>query len=147
VTFCDGGAALANASVSIDGIPYGATISNGTYDASLAPGAHTYSVSKPTYGTVSGNFSITNGNSTNVPVCSQGTPAIVAGGTTFVAEGCAPTNGVIDPGETVTVTFAMTNAGGASTSGLVASLQSSGNLVPITATQKYGATAPAKTTG
>ena len=133
VTICNGGAALANASVSIDGIPYGATISNGTYDASLVPGAHTYSVSKPTYGTVSGNFSITNGNSTNVPVCLQGTPVIVADGTTLVTEGCAPPNGVIDPGETVTVTFAMTNAGGASTSGLVASLQSSGNVVPITA--------------
>src|SRR5438552_7326615 len=147
VTICDGGAALANASVSIDGIPYGATISNGTYDASLAPGAHTYSVSKPTYGTVSGNFSITNGNSTNVPVCLQGTPVIVADGTTLVTEGCAPPNGVIDPGETVTATFNLMNNGGASTTSLVATLQSSGNVVPITTSQNYGAIAPGNTVG
>src|SRR6059058_2880556 len=40
VTVCDGGAALANASVSIDGRPYGATKSNGTYDAALGTGNH-----------------------------------------------------------------------------------------------------------
>src|SRR5439155_16479321 len=74
VTLCSGGTPVANASVSIDGQPYGATVANGTYDASLAPGAHTYTVSKPTVGTASGNFNITNGQTTNVNVCLGGNP-------------------------------------------------------------------------
>jgi hypothetical protein len=73
VTACNGGASLPNASVSIDGRPYGATLANGTYDASLAPGAHTYTVSKPTVGTASRNFNITNGATTNVKICLGGT--------------------------------------------------------------------------
>src|SRR5207253_11434122 len=63
---------VANASVSIDGRPYGATIANGTYDAVLTPGSHSYSVSKPTVGTATGNFNITNGVTTNVNVCLGG---------------------------------------------------------------------------
>jgi hypothetical protein len=74
VTACNGGASLPNASVSIDGRPYGATLANGTYDASLAPGAHTYTVSRSTVGRASGNFNITNGTTTNVKVCLGGTP-------------------------------------------------------------------------
>jgi hypothetical protein len=74
VTLCNGGAAVANASVSIDSRPYGATLSNGTYDAVLTPGSHSYSVSKAGVGTQSGNFTITNGQTTNVPVCLGGTP-------------------------------------------------------------------------
>ena len=147
VTVCDGGAALANASVSIDGRPYGATIANGTYDAALAPGNHTYSISKPTFGTVSGSFSITNSTTTNVPVCLRGTPAIVANGTTLVNERCAPANGVIDPGETVTVTFRLKNNGGASTTNLVATLQASGGLTRITTSQNYGVIAVGATVG
>lgn len=78
ITLCNGGAPVANASVSIDGRPYGATIANGTYDASLAPGAHTYTVSKPTVGTASGNFNITNGQTTPVNVCLGGAPTPTA---------------------------------------------------------------------
>jgi hypothetical protein len=74
VTLCNGGAPVANASVSIDGRPYGATIANGTYDAVLTPGSHSYSVSKPTVGTATGNFNITNGVMTPVNVCLGGTP-------------------------------------------------------------------------
>ena len=72
VTVCEGGAPLANAWVSVDGRLYGATIANGTYDAVLTAGSHTYSVSKPTFGTATGNFNITNGQTTNVPVCLSG---------------------------------------------------------------------------
>jgi hypothetical protein len=72
VTVCEGGAPLANAWVSVDGRLYGATIANGTYDAILTQGSHTYSVSKPTFDTVTGNFNITNGQITNVPVCLSG---------------------------------------------------------------------------
>jgi len=71
VTICGARAPLPNASVSIDGMPYGATIANGPYDAVLAPGNHTYTVSKATFRPVNGNFNIINGQTTNVPVCLQ----------------------------------------------------------------------------
>jgi hypothetical protein len=72
VTVCEGGAPLANGWVSVDGRLYGATIANGTYDAILTVGSHTYSVSKPAFDTATGNFNITKGQTTNVPVCLSG---------------------------------------------------------------------------
>src|SRR4029077_19710635 len=75
VTACSGGAPISNASVSIDGRPYGATLSNGTYDAVLTPGSHSYSVAKTGVGTQTGNFTITNGQTTNVNVCLGSNPS------------------------------------------------------------------------
>ena len=75
VTACSGGAAIANASVSIDSMPYGATLSNGAYDAVLTPGSHSYSVSKTGVGTQTGNITITNGQTTNVNVCLGSSPS------------------------------------------------------------------------
>jgi hypothetical protein len=72
VTVCEEGAPLTNAWVSVDGRFYGATIANGTYDGVLTAGSHTYSVSKPTFDTATGNFNITIGQITNVPVCLSG---------------------------------------------------------------------------
>jgi len=73
--------------------------------------------------------------------------AIVANGTTLVNEGCAPANGVIDPGETVMVTFKLKNTGGGSTSNLVATLKASGGITPITTSQNYGVIAVGATVG
>jgi hypothetical protein len=72
---------------------------------------------------------------------------IVANGTTLVNEGCQPPNGVIDPGETVTVTFKLKNTGGASTTNLVATLKTSGGITPITTSQNYGVIAVGATVG
>ncbi len=141
-TICDGGAPLTNASVSIDGMPYGSTIAGGVYDVVLAPGNHTYSVSKATFGTATGNFTITNGNITNIPFCMTGVPVMDPAGSSLVSEGCSPSNGVIDPNETVTVNFAVANNGGLSTTNLVATLQNSGGITPISGPQSYGAIAP-----
>src|SRR5262249_28329683 len=74
VTACNGGGPVASASVSIDGNLYGATLADGTYDAVLPPGNHTYSVSKSGFETATGNFDISNGITTDVLVCSQGGP-------------------------------------------------------------------------
>ena len=57
------------------------------------------------------------------------------------AEGCSPANGAVDPGETVTVNFPINNAGGGATTNLVATLQNSGGVTPITTSQNYGAIA------
>src|SRR5439155_1377514 len=78
VTACSGGTPISNAPVSIDGSPYGATLSDGTYDAVSTPGSHSYFVSKTGVGSQSGNFSITNGQTTNVPVCLGASPTATA---------------------------------------------------------------------
>ena len=64
------------ASVSIDGISYGASIDNGTYDPVLPPGSHTYVVSNPAIGRQTGNFTVTNGQTTLVEVCLGGRAAV-----------------------------------------------------------------------
>ena len=49
-------------------------------------------------------------------------PVLRNGGTTLTAEGCQPSNGVIDPGEDVTVSFGVTNIGPGPTNNLVVTL-------------------------
>src|SRR5438034_10093163 len=49
-------------------------------------------------------------------------PVIVTNGWTLSAESCTPGNGVVDPGETVTVNLSLKNIGTASTTNLVATL-------------------------
>ena len=49
-------------------------------------------------------------------------PLVVVDSTTLIAEGFFPTNNAIDPGETVTVLFALKNVGGANTTNLVVTL-------------------------
>jgi uncharacterized repeat protein (TIGR01451 family) len=69
VTNCTTSAPVATASITIDGIAYGGSISNGTFDVLLSPGSHSYSITKTNNSTATGNFNISNGNTTNVPVC------------------------------------------------------------------------------
>src|SRR5438874_1254253 len=69
---CDRGAPLSDASVSIDGRAYGASVTDGSYDALLPPGSHTYAVSNPAFATQTGNFTITNDQTTLVDVCPGG---------------------------------------------------------------------------
>jgi hypothetical protein len=72
ITACNGGARLRNASVSIDRRPYGATLADGTYDAVVRPGSHTYAVSNPGFGTQRGSFTVANGQTTLVEACLAG---------------------------------------------------------------------------
>jgi hypothetical protein len=107
VTACNGGAAISNASVSIDSRPYGATLSNGTYDAVLTPGSHSYTVSKAGVGTQTGNFTITNGQTTNVNVCLGGSPSPTPTSTptpTATATATATPTATIPPSPTPTAT-------------------------------------------
>jgi len=65
------------------------------------------------------------------------TPVITAAGATLVTESCSPANGVIDPGETVTVSFCVQNVGSAPTVNLVGNLQATGGVV-AGSSQNYG---------
>jgi photosystem II stability/assembly factor-like uncharacterized protein len=64
-------------------------------------------------------------------------PILRNGGATLVAEGCGPGNGVIDPGEDVTVNFAITNIGPGATQNLVVTLLPTGGVTFPSAPQNY----------
>ncbi|MBX7220317.1 MAG: S8 family serine peptidase [Blastocatellia bacterium] len=66
-------------------------------------------------------------------------PVINADNSLITAQNCAPANGAIDPGETVTLDFALRNIGTASTTNLTATLQATGGVVAPSAAQNYGA--------
>ncbi|MBI4748124.1 MAG: hypothetical protein HY774_06515 [Acidobacteria bacterium] len=73
-------------------------------------------------------------NITGVP-----TPNVIAAGSSITAGACgSPVTSAIDPGETVTVDFSLQNNGAANTTNLVATLQASGGVTPITTSQNYG---------
>ena len=68
-----------------------------------------------------------------------GTPQIISGGAaTIAAESYFPANNTPDPGESVTVSFPVLNVGDGNTTNLVATLQNSGGVTPITTSQNYG---------
>jgi subtilisin-like proprotein convertase family protein len=70
-------------------------------------------------------------------------PNIASAGNTLVNESCPPNNNAIDPDERVTVSLNLTNNGGLATSNLVATLQSSANVIAPSEPQTYGVIAPA----
>lgn len=65
-------------------------------------------------------------------------PVITAGTATLTAEGCVPNNSTIDPGETVTVSFCVTNPSITNTVNLVGTMQATGGVTPISGPQNYG---------
>jgi hypothetical protein len=78
VTQCGGATPLAGATVTVDGTNYGVTNASGVLDATLTPGSHPWSVTKTGWSTTTGNVSISDGQTTNVPTClSSGTAHFV----------------------------------------------------------------------
>jgi hypothetical protein len=69
-------------------------------------------------------------------------PMFDAAGSTLATESCLPSNGVIDPGEQITLSLKIMNTGGASTSNLVGTLLTGGGVVAPSGPQNYGAVAP-----
>jgi len=66
-------------------------------------------------------------------------PFVTNSSATLVAEGCLTNNGVIDPGETVTVNFSLKNLGAFKTTNLVATLQADSGVIAPSGPQLYGA--------
>jgi subtilisin-like proprotein convertase family protein len=74
-----------------------------------------------------------------IPAEVTGSSAVVSSGATAItAESCAPANNAIDPSETVTVNFDLSNVGTADTSNLVAMLQGTGGVTSPSGPQNYG---------
>jgi endonuclease I len=65
-------------------------------------------------------------------------PLIVENGATLVFEACSPANGVLDPGEAVTVSFSLKNVGSMDTSNLVVTLLATGGVTSPSGAQTYG---------
>ena len=82
-----------------------------------------------------------NDSASEVLTVSYAIPVIAADGATLLSQG-PPANGAINSGSTVTVDFTLTNSGTASTTNLVATLQASGGVTPVTVNQIYGAIPP-----
>lgn len=70
-----------------------------------------------------------------------GTASVVPNGATITAESIAPANGLIDNTETVTINFALQNAGSSALGNLIATLQNSGGVTSGSGPQSYGALA------
>ena len=68
-------------------------------------------------------------------------PVLASAGTSLVAEGCLPANGVIDSGETVTVNFSLKNVGTADTTNLVVTMLATNGAALPSGPQSYGALA------
>jgi hypothetical protein len=68
----------------------------------------------------------------------SGAPVITAAGSALTSENCLPTNGVIDPGETVTVNLTLQNIGVANTTNLVATLLPTGGVTSPSGPMRYG---------
>ena len=69
-------------------------------------------------------------------------PVLRNGGVALTAEGCAPANGVIDPGEDVTVSLGVSNIGPGPTLNLVVTLLATGGVTFPTGPVEYGAIEP-----
>ena len=67
-----------------------------------------------------------------------GTPNIIAGTSTITAESISPANMAPDPGETITANLSLINTGTGDTTNLVATLQNSGGVTPVTTSANYG---------
>jgi subtilisin-like proprotein convertase family protein len=65
-------------------------------------------------------------------------PVLASGSATIVSESCSPANGVVDPGETVTVSLPVQNIVAPNTSNLKGTLQRTGGAVGVGAPQTYG---------
>ena len=79
------------------------------------------------------------------PGCDILTPSFTVNGPTLApiafaitAENCVPANNALDPGETVTVNLSLKNNGNASTTNLIATLQSTGGVTSPSGPQTYG---------
>jgi hypothetical protein len=63
---------------------------------------------------------------------------ITKAGAVLLAESFSPTNGVVEPGETVTVNFGLQNLGGIAATNLVATLLPSNGVTQVSSPQTYG---------
>ena len=90
-----------------------------------------------TVSTGSSDTNLGNSSATNILSVTQPEPILVTNGVVLLSGSSVPPNGAIDPNETVTVAFTLANIGVASTTNLIAALQSGNGVVPVTTSSQY----------
>ncbi len=105
----------------------------------VSPGTYTVTASKFGFTSPSAPpVTVANGQTATVNLCLTGVPVLAPATATLLQESCSPANGVIDPGETVTVSFGAQNIGAADTVNDVGTLQATGGVTGPSGPQNYG---------
>jgi len=139
VTVCSSGNPIPGAIVTATGGLAQPTSAGGAASFVIAPETFTVSATKNGFNTASqSGVVVTNGGTTTVNLCLTGVPVLAPATATLVSESCSPANGVIDPGETVTVALSVQNTGGANTVNDVGTLQNTGGVTGASGPQNYG---------
>ena len=138
VTDCRSASPISGVTVSTPEGFYATTDASGNYSITMPPGTYTVSFSKTGYTGAAAGAAVTNGGVTSVSLCLTGFPVLGSGAATIVAESCAPPDNALDPGESVTLSLCIQNAGGLDTTDLVGTLQPSGGVNNPSAPQHYG---------
>ena len=124
VTYCETGAPIPGALITVDGNLYGATQANGTYSITLSPGAHSVQISAGSQNcatSAAANVNITNGGTATYDTCLSGTPKPVINSTTITG---GNGDGVINLDECNSLLVGLGNLGCAGATGVSAVLSS-----------------------
>lgn len=141
ITNCGSGLPLLNAVITSPEGFFRQSNAAGQFSMTVAPGTYTVTVSGAPgsgFGTCTQTVTVAANGTATVNCCLGATPIIVSAGATLVAESCTPPNGVLDPNETVTVSFCVQNTGAANTVNLVGTLQATGGVTSPSGPQNYG---------
>ncbi|MEK7833799.1 MAG: carboxypeptidase-like regulatory domain-containing protein, partial [Acidobacteriota bacterium] len=113
---------------------------SGNFTFPVAPGTYSVMVIPPPgfSGGCTQSVTVAGGGTATVNCCLTPVPVIAAMGSSLTAESCQPANGVVDPGETVTVDLGVKNTGLANTVSLVGTLSATGGVTSPSGPQNYG---------
>jgi subtilisin-like proprotein convertase family protein len=141
VTNCTTGLPVANAVVKTSDGFLTTTDASGNYTLpKMTPNTYTVTATKAGFSTATANsVAVTNGNTTTQNLCITPMVIIANGNKNIISAGA---NGVLDPGETVTVALGVQNTGGpgaCTTAALAGTLQATGGVTSPSGQQNYGA--------
>jgi uncharacterized repeat protein (TIGR01451 family) len=110
----------------------------GTVSFSVTPASAGLLTSTATVSTASIDTVPANNSAAAVVSVINPAPVIVLAKVAMVSESFSPPDGTVDPGETVSVSFALANTGTVDTTNLVATLQASGGVTAPSGPLSYG---------
>ncbi|MEK6799281.1 MAG: carboxypeptidase regulatory-like domain-containing protein [Planctomycetota bacterium] len=138
VTNANNSAPVNGASIALTDGYFASTSGTGNYSMVMAPGTYTATASKFGYLSASAVVVVAGGGVTIQDFALTPLPVMAASGSSLVAEGFSPSNGAIDPAETVTVNFTLKNIGPGDTINLMATLLPTGGVTNPDGPTTYG---------
>ena len=143
ITNCNTSGAIQGATVNATGGFARTTNSQGNLLSNIIapPGSYTVTASKAGFSSDSAMTTVTNGGTSNVAICLtplSTLPVMSVGSSSLVTEACTPSNGAIDPGETVSVSLCVSNTGNVNTANLTGTLTATGGVTNPGSPQNYG---------